>query len=335
MKVSVLTVYYNRGDQVDESIRSLLSQTYEDLEIIVVDDGSTDDTLARLQQWSDPRLRVISHSNRGFTRSIIEAVAASSGEWIAIHGSGDISYPERIEEQAALLAAQPEVGVVGCIVENRNIVTGETAIFHKLREGEPALAQLLRHNVYTHGEVMFRRSVYEQAGGYREIFKFTQDYDLWLRMALITEFASVDRLLYRRYTLPDGVSASVDKMMVQQYLAELGRQCVELRVATGRDLIDRHGAHGLFFRKRSKRLSGVLQGLAKAAIVQDRDLAKADQLLQLALEEHRSLKGWLLRMAVRFADRRAGRRERALRLIDRLRALKARRRGARALEAAP
>ncbi|MFS0725643.1 glycosyltransferase [Paenibacillus sp. 1P07SE] len=326
MKVSVLTVYYNRGDQLDESIRSLVSQTYEDLEIIIVDDGSTDDTLARLQQWTDPRIRVISHSNRGFTRSIIKAVAESTGELIAIHGSGDISYPERIEEQAALLRERPEIGVVGCIVENRNLITGETTLYHKLQKGEPALQQLLRANVYTHGEVMFRRSVYEQAGGYREIFKFTQDYDLWLRMALVTEFASVERLLYRRYTLPDGVSASVDKMMVQQYLAELGRQCIEMRVETGRDLIDQYGAHSLFFRKRSKRLTGLLHGLAKAAVIQDRDLTKARKLLRLGLTEHYTVKGWLLQAALGFIDRRAGRRERALRLIGRLRAVKARRR---------
>ena len=332
MKVSILTVYYNRGDQLDESIRSLVSQTYEDLEIIIVDDGSTDDTLERLQQWTDPRIRVISHSNRGFTRSIIKAVAESSGDLIAIHGSGDISYPERIEEQAALLKARPEVGVVGCVVENRNIVTGETAIFHKLKEGERPLTQLLRNNVYTHGEVMFRRSVYDKVGGYREIFKFTQDYDLWLRMAMVTEFASVDRLLYRRYTLPDGVSASVDKMMVQQYLAELGRQCIEMRVDTGRDLIDQYGAHSLFFRKRSKRLAGLLYGLAKAAIIQDRDLTKARKLLQLALDEHDTFKGRLLLAGAGFIDRREGRRERALRWIDQLRAVKARRR--RALQAA-
>ncbi|WP_010270026.1 glycosyltransferase [Paenibacillus senegalensis] len=291
MLVSILTVYYNRADQVEESIQSLLSQTYRNMEIIVVDDGSTDRTLEKLSQYNDPRLRIITHSNRGFTRSIIEAVRQSRGELIAIHGSGDYSYPDRIEKQVRLLQARPQVGVVGCHVENANKVTGTSALFHKFNPNESAVDQLLRYNIFTHGEVMFRRSVYNQAGGYRELFKFTQDYDLWLRMALCTQFATIDEVLYRRYTLPDGVSASTEKMLVQRYLAEFARQCLEQRRKSGEDWIDRYGEHSMFFMEKSKRLARSLRDLARIAALQDKDLPKAQRLIRLSLQEQSHLLG--------------------------------------------
>lgn len=305
MKVSAVTVYYNRGDQVEESIRSLLDQTHEDLEIIAVDDGSTDDTLERLQSFRDKRLRVISHSNRGFTASIIEAVKISTGEAIAVHGSGDISFPDRIRRQAELLASRPDVGVVGCLVENVNLVTGRKAVYGKLIDSEPALDQLLRGNVFTHGEVMFRRSVYDAAGGYRPLFKFSQDYDLWLRMAPLTRFALVREVLYRRFTLPDGVSASYEKRIVQQYLAELARQCAEIARSGGVDPIEAHGVHGLFFRRRSARLARMLLKLGLEALLDNRDAGEVKRILGLSLNERRSAAAGALSVLVGWSERSA------------------------------
>jgi len=305
MKVSVVTVYYNRGALVKESIRSLLDQSYEDLEIIAVDDGSTDDTLARLQSFRDRRLRVVTHANRGFTASIIEAVRLASGELIAVHGSGDYSYPERIRRQAELLRARPDVGVVGCLVENVNLLTGRKTIYGKLDDTEPALPQLLRGNVFTHGEVMFRRTVYEAAGGYRPLFKYSQDYDLWLRMAPLAGFALVREVLYRRYTQPDGVSASAEKRIVQQYLAELARQCAEERLAGGADPIDAHGAHGLLFRRRSGRLARVFLKLGLETLLDEGDAGLARRVFGLSLDERWSLPAAALAALAGWAERSA------------------------------
>ncbi|GGD76164.1 glycosyltransferase [Paenibacillus nasutitermitis] len=289
MLVSIVTVYYNRAEHVIESIKSLLGQSYTNIEVIAVDDGSTDDTLAVMHTLKDPRLKIISHSNRGFVKSIIEAVAQSSGEIIAVHGSGDISYETRIESQLHVLLTQPQVGVVGCYVENVNTVTNVSFI------GKPAINdsigithQLLQGNIFTHGEVMYRRSVYEQSGGYRDFFKFTQDYDLWLRMSLITQFHVVPEVLYRRYTLPDGVSASIDKTLMQKYFGEMGKQCVELRMKHKPDLIDSYGMYGSFFRERSGRLSKILWRLSLIALYQG-DSISAMKINKKSLEEKRTL----------------------------------------------
>lgn len=289
MLVSILTVYYNRANYVIESIQSLLDQTYDNIEIIAVDDGSTDNTLELLNSFKDPRLKVITHTNRGFTKSIIEAVKQSKGEYIAIHGSGDYSYPKRIELQAELMRQNPDIGVVGCMVENINTVTGSKRLFYEVDERIPPLEQLLQNNVFTHGEVMFRRDIYDKAGGYREVFKFTQDYDLWLRMAFHTRFGLVKEVLYKRYTLADGVSASVEKRMVQQYLAELGRQCAEMRIDLGYDWIDRHGYYSMFFMSKSKRLAKKLFVLSVTAALVEKDYIKAEQLCKYSIQQSFSI----------------------------------------------
>lgn len=275
--VSIVTVYYNRENYVIDSIGSLLNQSCSDIEVIAIDDGSTDGTLDKLRSIQDPRLKVISHSNRGFVRSIREAIAHTSYDIVAIHGSGDISYVNRIERQLELLRSSPDIGVVGCYVENYFEDTGMSFTNKPAIDGSLSLTeQLTRENLFTHGEVMFRKSVYEQAGGYREFFKFCQDYDLWLRMSLLTSFAIVPEVLYRRYLLSDGVSNSLDKMMMQKYFVETGIQCIEMRMRNEPDLIDRYGLHGPFFRMRTRRLSHVIWRHAMTALYRGKN---ADALL--------------------------------------------------------
>src|ERR1700749_4123369 len=116
--VTIVSVFHNRGAEVERSVNSLLAQTYTPLEIIVVDDGSTDDTALRLRAFADPRLSVRIQPNQGFTRAVDAAVRSAKGSFVAIHGAGDISLPQRIEQQARVLAEHPEVGVVGCLIEN-------------------------------------------------------------------------------------------------------------------------------------------------------------------------------------------------------------------------
>ncbi|MBW5448391.1 glycosyltransferase [Cohnella sp. CFH 77786] len=328
MLVSIITAYYNREDYVIESIQSLLNQTYREIEILAIDDGSTDRTLAMLQSIEDRRLRVITHPNMGLVRSFIHAIGQASGDLIAIHGSGDYSYPERIEKQIELLRNRPEVGVVGCQVENVNTITNERSIYDKLEEDKDVTEQLLsKNNVFTHGEVMFRRSVYLQAGGYRELFTYTQDYDLWLRMSLVTKFANVREVLYRRYTLPGGVGASLEKVMLQQYLAEMARQCLEMRLRSGGDIIDRYGTLSPFLRDRTKRLSNKLYELAKKALLRENDPVRAKFLNRLSLQEKWTFKNLGFQLLLTLAPKGKTDGKAALPFIQALRTMKNKLRG--------
>lgn len=218
-KVTVVTGYYNRKDVLRPTITSILSQTFRDLELIVFDDASTDgsgEALSALAaELNDPRLKIRIHeTNLGFTQGMVDAIADSSSDYIAVQGSGDISLPERIEKQVAVLDERPDVGAVGCWYTN--VVEGSEIRRPRQPNAEgKTFETLVSGNVYSHGEVMFRRSIYEQVGGYRPAFKNCQDFDLWLRMVKVSKLATVTENLYDRYVRFDGVSYNPKKFAVQ------------------------------------------------------------------------------------------------------------------------
>lgn len=113
-KISVVIPAYNAAPFIEKAVRSVLDQTWTDLECIVVDDGSTDDTAAVLSGIDDPRLRTIHQPNSGVSRARNAGVAASSGELVAFLDSDDAWLPRKLERQVAVLAARPEVGAVLC-----------------------------------------------------------------------------------------------------------------------------------------------------------------------------------------------------------------------------
>lgn len=251
-RVSVVTAFYNRGALVAESIGSLLAQTLEDIEIVIVDDGSTDDTSARLNDIKDARIKVISQANAGFTNAIIRAVSESRSDYIALHGAGDLSRPNRLSAQANYLDANEAVGVVGCRYTNDGVVVhpGVTVV-----ERAPLLETFMKGCRISHGEVVFRRSLYDRVGGYRRVFTYAQDMDLWLRMGAFCDYAILPEILYDRRRLPEGVYMSPQSFYMQRKLARVAVECVAQRQKTGRDMIDQIGAAALLLAEPDQTLS--------------------------------------------------------------------------------
>jgi len=218
-KVSVVCGFYNRSEVLERTIKSILSQTYDDFEFIVFDDASTDDTAEKLKnlarQYNDNRLKIVLYrENQGFVNGLRAAIAATTGEYIAIQGSGDESLPHRLERQVAVLNSDGSIGVVGGWYSNIQEALG----IERLRTPDASTldyAGLLKTNMFSHGEVMIRRSVYEAVGGYRSEFKYAQDLDLWIRISQIATFATVPELIYRRYVQFDGVSYDPSKLILQ------------------------------------------------------------------------------------------------------------------------
>ncbi|MGB7408403.1 MAG: glycosyltransferase [Pontixanthobacter sp.] len=253
--VSVISVFYNRAEYVAKSVQSLINQDYSNLEIILVDDGSSDHTLAALRQFAeDDRVKIVSHKNVGFVRSINAAIRNSSGRYIAIHGSGDISYPARLSKQAAILSKHTDVGVIGSHILNAQNFGALSSVV----KPEPGLAfrkTLIQRNLFSHGEVMFRRSIYEQVGGYREFFKFAQDRDLWLRMSRYCDYSIVPEILYERKILDEGVGSTLKKLILQAYLSDFAVQCA-IEIDQGRpDLLEVNHHLAPFLRSRSRPLA--------------------------------------------------------------------------------
>ena len=249
-RVTVVSPFYNRGGVVDQSVDSLLAQTHADLQIIVADDGSKDDTYARLSRYSDPRLTVFTQPNAGLVATLNRMIGMATGEYIAIHGSGDISYPDRIARQAALLDSDPRIGLVGCRVRAGDRISEphgwDVPGPHSLAD-----VMLKPENRFTHGEMMFRKSLFDRVGGYRPAFRFAQDRDLWLRLGEHTDYGVVPDILYERFHLESGVSRSAEHVVLQKKLAFFAVQCAVARRSGRPDPIDRHGVHAFLLAERN------------------------------------------------------------------------------------
>ena len=283
-KVSCITVFYNRGDLLDRSVDSLIDQTLQDLEIIVIDDGSTDETMTKLKGKSDPRLKTVFQANIGFTASMNRAIRASKGRYIAVHGAGDISHPDRLALQASYLDANPEVGAVGC----RRSDNGRLTISNgHVRRGS-MLAIMLESNPFSHGEVMFRRSLFDKVGGYREAFRFAQDRDLWLRMGRYCDYAVLPQTLYFREYISGSVTKTPQSLYLQTRLSSFAVQCAKTIDSSGQDLFDALGPSAFFLSpvERSLAHKYTLFGLRA---IRDHEPEAAHIFLTAAFREHFSL----------------------------------------------
>lgn len=228
-KVSVITAYYNRASVLRRTIQSILDQSFEDLELIVVDDCSTDNTVEQLDELvkdvNDSRIRVIRNAtNKGFVRSLNEAIESSSGEYIAVQGSGDVSLPERLSRQVELLDRRPEVVAVGCWYANIDDESGATELFRPNAD-----ARTDGRTTFTHGEMMMRRSAYEKAGGYRVEFSVGQLTDLGYRMYEYGTFATVPKILYERHLQGDGITYNAEKIIKQAKFLALANQLRQMQ----------------------------------------------------------------------------------------------------------
>lgn len=242
-KVALITVYHNRRNHVVNSIKSLLEQTYDNLEIIIVDDYSTDDTFEILEATinNSSRVKLLRNKiNKGFTQTLIDTIKTLDTDYIAIHGAGDISLASRIEEQVNYLINNPNVGMVTVDITNTN-----KPKFHKT---EITLKDLLKKNRITHGAVLFKKDVYYQVGGYRSFFTTRQDKDLWFRMSLITQIHFLNRKLYKIIKINNSVSSQSSYSVIPTYLSEFSRQLIKERIKYKTDSLDLIGPNsGLLF----------------------------------------------------------------------------------------
>lgn len=203
--VSVIIPAYNRVAYVDQTVRSVLEQTYPHVELIVVDDGSSDGTYERLQQYGDA-IRLLTHeghSNRGQSAALNLGLAAARGEYIAILDSDDYWAPEKLARQVAYLEAHAEIGLVYC---NGYHVDADGNIlypFHADSHSEPNDPNRVLLDCYMllPQSSLVRSDVFRQAGGFDENLRAAQDHDMLIRIAELTAFAYQPQFgfFYRRH----------------------------------------------------------------------------------------------------------------------------------------
>jgi glycosyltransferase involved in cell wall biosynthesis len=240
-KVSVISVFHNRARWADRTVRSLIAQDHADLEIILVDDGSTDGTHEALRNAAGDRARIVRHENMGFVAALKRAVALSTGEYVALLGSGDTCAPARLSMQARVLDERPEIGLVACGTERLDNDGGSLG-HHVLPINGDASRLVTERNPFHHGELMYRRSLYDAVGGYRDFFTYAQDHDLICRMSRASHFYFVPDILYQRYAKAAGsVSASPEHVLAQRCFSHFAVRCHEECLAGRPDPLEAWG----------------------------------------------------------------------------------------------
>lgn len=222
--VSVLMPSYNAERYLMTSITSVLNQTFEDFELVVVDDASTDDTATLLACIRDPRLRVLRNvSNLGIVGSLNRALAEARGRYIARTDADDVCYPTRFAQQVAFLDSNPDVGLVGTGMAN--LEQGQVRSSRRLREQDPAVLRWLLHisNPIGHPSMMFRADVSRKLDEYlRQKFLYAEDFDFSHRMLHYGAVAVMPETLML-YRLHDYNASRVHKEeMISRTVAVLG-----------------------------------------------------------------------------------------------------------------
>jgi len=243
--VSVLLASRDGARFLPESLASLGAQTYPEVELVLVDDGSRDETPAILARFAAtrPRANVIRTTGVGLAAALAQAAEAATGDLLARQDDDDRSHPERFARQVAFLAAHPEVGVVGTaamIIGEDGKRIGSYPVSH---DAELMRWMVRRTPPFVHGSVMMRRDAYRRAGGYRGAFKASQDLDLWMRLPPDVGLANLPDLLYAWREHPGGVFTRARDTQI--FYAAVARAFRDERAETGRDAIDRlTGAEG-------------------------------------------------------------------------------------------
>jgi glycosyltransferase involved in cell wall biosynthesis len=210
--VSVVMSAYNAGLFVAEAVQSILKQTYRDFECIVIDDGSTDDTLAILRAYAgrDDRLRVISRENRGLIASLNEGIALARGEFIARMDADDIALPRRLERQVDRLRQNGEVVALGTGIVLIDPAGRPLMRWHHKLVHEDIVKRLVRGDgsALTHPTVLMRREAVLELGGYDERFEAAEDFDLYLKLSEVGKLENMDEVLLHWRQHPASVNAT-------------------------------------------------------------------------------------------------------------------------------
>lgn len=250
--VSVLMPVYNAERHLKEALDSVLAQSYQHLEFVIVNDGSTDGSEKIILSYNDSRIRLLPNpENKGLIYSLNKGIAACNGKYIARMDADDISMPERLAEQVAFMEQHPEVGVCGCDYTQFS-ASGEQS-FRALSVHDEILSQMIFNSSVVHPSLMLRSSVLKEFDPvFNAGYHHSEDYELWSKLILRTKFSAVHRLLFRyrihaaqvTQTHSHQQQLSANKVR-KELLDKLGFSYTEQEV----ELLSQMAAHRLFDEK--------------------------------------------------------------------------------------
>ena len=221
-KVSVIIPTYNRAHIISRAIQSVLDQTYQDLEIIIVDDGSTDNTESVVKSFNDKRIiyNKSDNKNKGVASARNIGVKLSRAEYIAFQDSDDVWYPYKLEKIMKVIEDQGNIDFIysyGRIIKNEKIIGdgGKNPGMNNLSKRELIISLFYGNFIPTQGVVVKKDKIIN-VGGFDESFPSASDHELWIRLIPICNFYYMDEPLFDIYFSEESITINVNMRIRSQ-----------------------------------------------------------------------------------------------------------------------
>lgn len=232
-EVSVIMPVYNAAPYLREAIDSIVAQTFQNWELILLNDGSTDDSLQIAQSYTDSRFKILdSEKNHGLIYQLNRGMEAAQGRYIARLDADDISFPHRLQMQYDFLEMHNEIGLLGGVAE----IMGTEKQIAFSQKHDDILIELLYHNPFVHSTIMFRKEIFvANTNGFNAEYKHAEDYHMWHLLAQKTRLANLPHVLvsYRAHEnqvsriYENGLHSSADKVRLKFISAILNQDLSE------------------------------------------------------------------------------------------------------------
>lgn len=235
MEISVVTAVYNGEQYLEESIESIVSQTFRNFEYIIVNDGSNDKTKEILDNLTDPRVKVIHlEKNAGAANALNIGINAARGRWIALQDADDVSSKHRLQRQLQYMNSDARLVAVGSLIR---CIPGKDPVDQSALNWEEFFfnsQKIFKKNQFyntpiCHGTGFFLKRTFEKIGGYDPSFKIAYDYDLWTRMFEVGRISRVPEVLYKYRIHGDSLAHSNKFETTKEVLVSTFKNISELR----------------------------------------------------------------------------------------------------------
>ncbi|MFN8242468.1 MAG: glycosyltransferase [Ferruginibacter sp.] len=206
-KLTVLMPVYNTGKYIGEAIRSVLAQHFTDFELLIINDGSTDDTEAIIRSFSDPRIRLINQPNQGIAAALNLGLLNAGSDLIARFDADDICLPGRLQIQYDFISAHPDYNIVGADAAYVDM-KGEFVFGYRMpaHTYEEIMALPARQCPFIHSAVLFRKAAVLEAGGYNPHALAFEDHLLWSALLKKGKGANLNNVLIEVRLNPESIS---------------------------------------------------------------------------------------------------------------------------------
>ncbi|MDE6649569.1 MAG: glycosyltransferase [Muribaculaceae bacterium] len=210
--ISVVMPVYNGELYLRDSIDSILNQSFSDFELIIINDGSNDNSIKIIRSYEDPRIIVLNNEeNKGLIYSLNRGIHNSKGKYIARMDADDCCHKRRLAEQWQFMEEHKEIGICGTAY---NIISSDGGHKKKILESNPLQnrANLMFFPVLAHPSVIIRKSVLDEFNlEYKEEYKHAEDYGLWVEASKYTQISNIKKALLNYRVLDNSITRQADR----------------------------------------------------------------------------------------------------------------------------